>query len=127
MTLRNMVLAGALGCFLAAGVAVAAGPEKGPATIKIDTNKAKKSVAAFPHAKHQELAPLKGKCITCHHKEKAGEKVQACGTCHTQATAKDEKTGAPGFMSAFHKTCQDCHKKQADKPALKECKTCHGG
>ena len=102
----------------------AKGKDNGPEVIKIDTNKAGKSVPAFPHRKHQELPDTKGKCTSCHHKNKEGEKMQSCAVCH--GVTKDEKTGAPMFKDAFHKKCQTCHNKQTAKPELKKCTTCHG-
>lgn len=97
-----------------------------PAVLTIDVNKSGKAVKNFPHQKHTEMDALKGKCDSCHHGTKAGDTPKACGTCHTQSAAKDAKTGAPGFMSAFHKKCRDCHAAQKERPALKDCKTCHG-
>ena len=123
MKTRTLVL---LACFVSAlafGVAVAA--DNGPETAKIDNNGKGKSVKAFPHKKHQELPALKGKCNTCHHKAKAGEKPKKCAACHTDVKEKDPKTGAIGFKKAYHDVCQKCHKKQKDKPELKKCKTCH--
>lgn len=115
-------------CFLTGlllGLALAANVDQGPETIKIDINKAKKAVDAFPHRKHQEMKDLKGKCNKCHHTAKANEKPKKCGECHTHVKDKDPKTKAIGFKKAFHKQCQDCHKKQKDKPDLKKCKNCH--
>lgn len=97
----------------------------GPDVIKIDVNKAKKAVEAFPHKKHTQMPALKGKCNKCHHKTKKGEEPKKCGSCHTHVKNKDPKTKAIGFKKAFHKQCQDCHKKQKDKPELKKCKNCH--
>ena len=104
------------------GVVMAAGADA-PATLTIDSNKAKKAVKNFPHKAHVDQ--LKGDCKKCHHKLEAGKKPKACHTCHTQVKDKDPKTGAPGFKKAFHKRCQGCHKKQKDKPKLKKCKPCH--
>ena len=107
------------------GLALAGEPDKGPETIKIDINKAKKAVNAFPHRKHQQMKEINGKCNTCHHTAKANQKPKKCEECHTQVKDKDPKTKAPGFKKAFHKLCQGCHKKHKEKPELKKCKNCH--
>ena len=105
---------------LIAGLAWAA--DNGPATIKIDIDGKGKAVKAFPHKKHQEMADLKGKCVTCHHKTKADAKPAKCSSCHTHVKDKG-KDGAIGFKKAFHKVCQDCHKKKDKK--FGKCKYCH--
>ena len=99
--------------------------DRGPQTIKIDVNKAKLVVKAFPHHKHQEMQGLKGKCNSCHHTARPGKKPPKCGTCHRLVKKKDPETGATGFAVAFHKNCLTCHKRQADKPHLAKCITCH--
>ena len=115
-----------VGSALVLTTAVMAKGKQPPDTIKIDTNNSGMKVPAFPHAKHIAMPALKDKCTTCHHTLKEGEDPVACGTCHTQPTDKDPKTGAPGFKDAFHKRCKTCHEQQTDKPDLKKCKTCHG-
>jgi len=119
MKRRRLVVA--LACALVAtpiGLAVAGG--KGPAVIKINSNKKGKAVANFKHHEHQKRTA----CKTCHHKDAA--KPKKCVTCHTQVKERDPKTGAPGFKDAFHGRCHGCHKKKKDKPELMKCETCHG-
>jgi hypothetical protein len=104
---------------------LAVSADRGPETVKIDVNRAKLAVKAFPHHRHQEMRPLKGKCTFCHHDAREGQKPQKCGACHKLVKKKDPETGAVGFKKAFHKRCLACHKKQADRPRLAKCKTCH--
>lgn len=104
---------------------LAAAADRGPETVKIDVNRAKLAVKAFPHHKHQEMQPLKGKCTFCHHDAQDGQKPKKCGTCHKLVKKKDPETGAVGFKKAFHKRCLACHKAQEDKPLLRKCITCH--
>ena len=112
-------------CCCLIGLALAAETDRGPASITIDINKAKKKVPAFPHHQHQELDPFKGKCNKCHHATKPGKDPAACGSCHKHAGKKDPDTGATGFAKTFHKLCGACHMKGMKKPDPKKCQVCH--
>jgi hypothetical protein len=121
MTPRALLVFFICSCLI--GLALAANPDRGPATLTIDINKKKKKVADFPHHKHQELDPLKGQCNKCHHAAQPGRQPAACGTCHKHNRKKDPDTGAPGFKKTFHKLCGACHLK--DKSTPQKCKVCH--
>ena len=111
--------------FLLIVPALSAVADRGPKTVKIDVNRAKLSVKAFPHHQHQEMQPLKGKCTFCHHDAQAGKQPAKCGTCHSHPKKKNPETGAVGFKKAFHNRCLACHKKREDRPRLRKCVTCH--
>jgi hypothetical protein len=107
-----------MGLVWVASIALAGGA--GPETITIDAAKKAMPAVTFPHWKHQEI--VKGDCIKCHHKEKAGTTaMRPCHDCHGKVD------GVPSMKDAMHKKCQGCHKeeKAAGKNPPLKCNGCH--
>ncbi len=101
---------------LAASPAVA---DPGAEIIVINQIQQKFPPVSFKHHAHQNHEGVQ--CADCHHTTKAGETVQACGSCHGQGN------GAPDYKTAMHNNCQGCHKKMAaaGKSAPTKCSGCH--
>ena len=77
----------------------------------------------FQHKTHATTRNID--CVTCHHTNKAGEPIKACGTCHGKA-AEGKK---PNLQMAVHTTCNNCHKAEIAKgkkaPDPTKCMQCH--
>jgi DnaJ-class molecular chaperone len=98
---------------------------KGPETVTLDYNKAKKKVENFNHKKHQEEI-VKGDCKVCHHKKEEGKDARTCASCHADKSQeiKDSKGKVMKIQDAYHERCKGCHKKEKKGPT--KCKECHG-
>jgi len=134
-------------CITALVMAAEVPADKASMTLELMPTKQGKVV--FPHAKHAKEFKKNGAAITCkdcHHTLKAvepgaGEKIEACTTCHAKAGEAEKDVGgkkAPAVATLkdgkaemksviFHKTCLDgCHKQaKVEGKNLGACKTCH--
>lgn len=109
----TVLLAAVVAVVFAAGLALAAPPDK----IVIKELQKQKPAVTFTHKAHGEKVKA---CKECHHKDVAG-KEQKCSaaSCHG-AKAEGKKVE---LKESFHKQCKGCHQKGKKGPT--KCDDCH--